>query len=198
MPPAVILAAGSSSRMGTPKALLPAPDGRAFIARIVRTFLAAGISDIVVVTGAHHDAIVAAIADDGPPAQPRFARNLDPERGQLSSVWTGMDASVTRSTEGLLLTLVDVPMVAATTVRHVVEAWRRSRAPIVRPAIGDRHGHPVLFDRRLFDELRAAPLDRGAKVVVRAHEHEIVNVPVDDDGCLVDIDTPADYQRLRG
>ena len=79
----------------------------------------------------------------------------------------------------------------------MIAAWRRTRAPIVRPAIGDRHGHPVIFDRAVFDELRLAPLDAGAKSVVRAHEDQILNVPVDDEGCVRDVDTPADYEALR-
>ena len=58
-----------------------------------------------------------------------------------------MDAVVNADTEGILVTLVDVPMVAVSTVTRVVTAWQRTRAPIVRPAIGDRHGHPVIFDR---------------------------------------------------
>ena len=93
------------------------------------------------------------------------------------------------------MTLVDVPLTAAATVAAVIAAWRESRAPIVRPAIGERHGHPVLFDRTLFDELRHAPASAGAKAVVRAHEHQIVNVQVKDEGCVVDIDTPLDYER---
>ena len=93
---------------------------------------------------------------------------------------------------------VDVPMVAVSTVTSVIEAWRRTRAPIVRPAIGDRHGHPVIFDRALFDELRRAPLEAGAKSVVRAHEPDILNVIVDDEGCLTDVDTPEDYRRITG
>jgi molybdenum cofactor cytidylyltransferase len=77
----------------------------------------------------------------------------------------------------------------------VVETWQRSRAPIVRPAFGARRGHPVIFDRAVFDELRRAPVELGARAVVSAHYEEIVNVPVEDPGCVVDIDTPDDYQR---
>jgi molybdenum cofactor cytidylyltransferase len=84
----------------------------------------------------------------------------------------------------------------AETVRLVISEWQRTHAPIVRPAIGERHGHPVVFDRRLFQELRNTPLDVGAKAVVRAHVDEIVNVPVTDAGCLVDVDTPRDYEAL--
>ncbi len=66
----------------------------------------------------------------------------------------------------------------------------------MRPAIGERHGHPVVFDQRVFDELRLAPSDIGAKAVVRAHADEVLNVPVADEGCLVDVDTPRDYEAL--
>jgi molybdenum cofactor cytidylyltransferase len=195
--PAVILAAGASTRMGSPKALLETPSGRPFAAAIVRAFAAAGIADITVVTGADHDRVAAAVLADTPPVTPRFARNQDPSRGQLSSLWVGMDAAVSAATDAILVTLVDVPMVAPSTITAVIEAWRRSRAPIVRPAIGDRHGHPVIFDRAVFAELRAAPLDQGAKTVVRARAREVVDVPVSDEGSLVDVDTPQDYEELR-
>jgi len=180
--------------MGTPKALLADTDGRTFVARIVRAFATAGITDIVVVTGRQHDAIEAAVTADRPPVMPRFVRNPDPSRGQLSSLWTGLEA-VDRDAAGVLMTLVDVPMLQASTIQAVVRAWQERHAPIVRPAMGDRHGHPVLFDRATFDELRRAPLSEGAKAVVHAHADRVVNVPVDDPGCLVDIDTPRDYEQ---
>ena len=195
---AIILAAGDSRRMGTPKALLPDPDGRPFVARLVRSFSAAGIDEIVVVTGVMHAAIVDAIATDTPPARPLCVRNPDPSRGQLSSLWAGLEAAIRSDTEGVLVTPVDIPMIRTTTIRHVVDAWVRTHAPIVRPVVGARHGHPVLFDRVTFDALREAPLTEGARVVVHANADHIVNVAVDDDGCLVDIDTPADYEAVIG
>jgi molybdenum cofactor cytidylyltransferase len=184
--------------MGSPKAVLETSDGLPFVVRIVQTLRAAGVADVVVVTGRHHDDISRVLEAVARPDRPLLARNPNPSRGQLSSLLVGMDAVVTPDTEGLLVTLVDVPMVSVTTVAAVVERWRRDRAPIVRPAIGDRHGHPVIFDRSLFGELRRAPLDAGAKSVVRAHAHEIVNVAVDDEGCLVDVDTPEEYRGLQG
>jgi molybdenum cofactor cytidylyltransferase len=194
--PAVVLAGGESARMGTPKALLRDRDGRMFIARIAHAFGGAGFTDLVIVTGRHHERIVEAVLQDQLPVAPRIVRNLDPSRGQLSSLWTAMDEVCHPDTEAIAVTLVDVPRLAASTIRDVVAAWRRTRAPIVRPAVGVRRGHPVIFDRAVFDELRAAPLDRGARAVVDAHFDEIVNVPVDDPGCLVDVDTPEDYQEL--
>jgi molybdenum cofactor cytidylyltransferase len=193
---ALVLAAGESTRMGEPKALLPDPDGRPFVARVVRTFAAAAVSDVIVVTGALHDEIVAAVTADRPPVLPRFVHNPDPSRGQLSSLWAGLDAADRPEVEAVLMTLVDVPMMSPSTVTAVVEAWRRTHAPIVRPAIGDRHGHPVLFDRVVFDELRRAPLEEGAKAVVHRRAQQLVNVEVLDAGCLVDVDTREDYARL--
>lgn len=192
---ALILAGGDSTRMGRPKALLPDTAGRAFVARIVRTFAAAGITDIVIVTGRQHDAIDAALIADAPPVMPRLARNPDPSRGQLSSLWVGLEVAAPDAA-GVLMTLVDVPMLRASTITAVVEAWRQSHAPIVRPAMGGRHGHPVLFDRVTFGQLRQAPLTEGAKAVVHAYADQVINVTVDDPGCLVDIDTPRDYERV--
>ena len=76
-----------------------------------------------------------------------------------------------------------------------MRAWRESGALIVRPARGGEHGHPVLFDRRLFAELRTASPDQGAKPVVRAHAAATVNVEVEDEGAFFDLDDPADYER---
>ena len=173
------------------------PGGVAFVTRIVRTWRDAGVDDLVIVTGRHHDAVIDALARDRLSPTPRIVRNPDPLRGQLSSLLCGMTAVVTSHTQGLMMTLVDVPLARVSTVTAVVDVWRRTRAPIVRPAIGDRHGHPVIFDRAVFDELRHAPLDAGAKSVVRAHEQSLVNVPVDDEGCVRDVDTPSDYEALK-
>jgi molybdenum cofactor cytidylyltransferase len=195
---AIILAAGDSTRMGTPKALLPDPDGRPFVARLVRSFSAAGLDEIVIVTGATHHAIVEALAADGPPVQPVCVGNPEPSRGQLSSLWVGLEAVARPDVDGVLVTPVDIPMIRPATIRQVVEAWSHTRAPIVRPAVGTRHGHPVLFDRIVFDDLRRASLAEGARVVVHANIDRVVNVAVDDEGCLLDVDTPADYQALVG
>lgn len=197
MLPGVILAAGDSTRMGFPKALLLTRDGRPFVATIAETFAAAGITDIVVVTGRDHERITEALANERLPVSPRVIRNPDPSRGQLSSLLIGIDA-VPADAPAAVVTLVDVPLMTAETVRLVIAEWQRTQAPIVRPAMGERHGHPVVFDQRLFQELRQAPFDVGAKAVVRAHADEVVNVPVTDAGCLVDVDTPRDYGALGG
>src|SRR2546422_751019 len=191
-----VVAPGGAGGMGSPKALLPDRDGRPFVARIVRTCAEAGFDEVTIVTGTVHARIVAAVAADRPPIAVRFARNPDPSRGQLSSIWTGLDAAVRADTRAVLVTLVDVPFVSSATVRAVADAYRRSGAAIVRPAIDGRHGHPVVFDRALFDALRRADPSAGAKSVLRANADAIVHVTVDDHGSVVDVDTPDEYQRL--
>ena len=192
---ALILAAGASARMGSPKALLHDREGRTFVARLVHAFASAGVLDIVVVSGDSHEAVVRALDAERSSLAVRIARNADPGRGQLSSLWVGLDA-IDPLTEGVLVTPVDVPLIGATTIASVADVWRSTRAPVVRPAVGEQHGHPVLFDRSVFGELRRAPLDRGAKTVVHAHAADLINVPVDDAGCLVDVDSRDDYERL--
>lgn len=193
---AIILAAGASSRMGRPKATLPLTDeADTFLSRLVRTASAAGLPDIVVVTGAHQREVRAAAGRLE--RHVRFVHNAEWARGQLSSLLTGLSAPPVAPVEAALVTLVDVPLASATTFRQVIGRWRHTRAPIVRPAQGDTHGHPVIFDRALFDELHAADLDAGAKPVVRAHADAIVNVPVDDEGAFLDVDTPEAYDALR-
>ena len=198
--PGVILAGGRSSRMGRPKALLPVDGRDTFVGRLVRTLRAAGVAEVVVVAAVDGpvDAIRAAVAGVQP--APRLALNPDPARGQLSSLLTGLEAIDRPGVDALLTTLVDVPLVDVSTVRALLAAYARSRAPIVRPVreADAAHGHPVLFDRAVFDALRGADPRTGAKPVVRAHAAAIENVPVDDPGAFGDIDTPADYRRVVG
>jgi molybdenum cofactor cytidylyltransferase len=196
---AVLLAAGESTRMGAPKAFLPDGEGRVFVTRVLHTFSTAGVHDVTVVTGRLHARLVREIAADAPRgALIRFACNPQPDRGQLSSLLTGIDAADAAGLDALLVTLVDVPFVKPSTVEAVVAAFDRTRAPIVRPARGGRHGHPVMFARRLFGELRRADPAAGAKAVVRAHAADVVNVEVDDEGAMIDLDTREAYERVVG
>jgi len=194
MIPAIVLAAGRSSRMGRAKALLPIDDDHTFLTRIVRTFLAAGVDDVVVVVGHEADAVVSSLASSGLPA--RFVVNRDYDRGQLSSLLAGLGVVDRPGVVAALVTLVDVPLVAEATVRAVIEHYRRTRAPVVRPTSGERHGHPLLIDRALFDELRAADAGAGAKPIVRQHASVASDLPVDDEGAFTDIDTMDDYRRV--
>jgi CTP:molybdopterin cytidylyltransferase MocA len=191
--PAIVLAAGLSTRMGRLKPNLPLDANDTFLSRIVRTFLEAGIDDIVVVVGHEAQAVMRMFAASGLPA--RFAENPAYAEGQLSSVLAGLRVVDRPGVTAALLTLVDVPLVSAGTVRSVVQRYRESAAPIVRPVSGGRHGHPVLIDRSLFDAIRRADSTAGLKPIVRTHASPLGDVTVDDEGAFVDIDTPQDYSR---
>jgi molybdenum cofactor cytidylyltransferase len=191
--PAIVLAAGRSSRMGRAKATLPAGDGHTFLTRIVQTFLDADVDDVIVVVGHHADTIAASFSESGLPA--RFVVNRDYDRGQLSSLLAGLDVIDRPGVAAVLVTLVDVPLVSPATVRAVIDSYRRTRAPIVRPTSGDRHGHPLLIDRSIFGALRGADPSTGAKPIVRAHATAAGDIAIDDEGAFADIDTEEDYRR---
>jgi molybdenum cofactor cytidylyltransferase len=193
MSPAIVLAAGRSSRMGRAQATLPAGDGHTFLTRIVHTFLDAGVDDVIVVVGHDADAIAASFSQSGLPA--RFVVNREYDQGQWSSLVAGLAAVDRPGIAAVLVTLVDVPLVSAATVRAVIDRYRQQHPPIVRPTSGTRHGHPLLIDRSLFNALRAADPSAGAKPVVRAHASSAGDIEIADEGAFTDIDTEEDYRR---
>ncbi len=178
--------------MGRAKALLPIGDDT-FLTRIVRTFLDAGVDDVVIVVGHEAYSIVDSFSASGLPA--RFVVNPDYDRGQLSSLLAGLTMIDRPGVVAALVTLVDVPLVSAATVRAVIDRYRQSRALVVRPTSGSRHGHPLLLDRSIFDELRAADPTLGAKPIVRAHASRDGDMTIEDEGAFTDIDTADDYKR---
>ena len=96
------------------------------------------------------------------------------------------------------VTIVDHPLVRSGTVRALVEAFAATGRAVVRPVFRGRHGHPVVFARSTFAGLRAAPLDDGARAVVRSIGPAVLDVETDDEGVVTDVDTPDDYARLTG
>jgi molybdenum cofactor cytidylyltransferase len=193
MTAAVILAAGLSTRMGgRSKALLRFDDRDVFVTRIIRTLHDAGITDVVVVTGHQADAVRGAVEAAGLAA--RCVHNDAYRSGQFSSLLAGLDVIDRDDVDGTLLALVDAPLFSAATVRAIVRRFEETHAPVVRAVRGDEHGHPVLIARTLFAAIRAADPARGAKPVVRGHASPAGDVPVDDPGAFIDIDTLADYE----
>lgn len=190
---ALVLAAGASSRMGRPKAGVRIPGTeRTFLSRLITTLLDAGLPGVTVVTGAAPEATREAWTGHDP--RVRFAHNEDWAEGQLRSLQCGLAAVDRPDLEAVLVALVDIPLVDVQTVRDLVAAWRRTRAPIVRPARGDEHGHPVIFGREVFAALTSADPAEGAKPVVRAYADRILNVAVADAGAFRDFDTPEDLR----
>lgn len=190
MIPAIVLAAGWSTRMGRAKALLPIGD-RTFVRTILDTLADGGVAGAVVVIRPGDTAIEAEVAGA------EFGRVVINPRaadGQLTSLIAGLDAVDAPDVSAALVTLVDVPLVRSQTIRTLCARAAVSEAAVVRAVYRGRHGHPVVFKRELFGALRRADPAAGAKPVVRAATVE--NVDVDDPGVAEDVDTPADYERL--
>jgi len=181
--------------MGHPKALLPTANrDETFIGRIVRVLREGGVDDVVVVVAADVPPLDDALKHENPP--PRVVVNSTRDLGQLSSLLVGLRAVDRPGVAGMLMTLVDVPLIDVETVSRLREAHQRTRAPIVRPVQNGRHGHPVIFDRSVFDELRNADHATGAKTVVHAHLQDAVEIAVDGSGPFLDVDTPTEYTRI--
>lgn len=197
MVPALILAAGESSRMGRAKALLASPTaGVSFLEQLASALRSGGVADVIVIGRPDDTALQDSAARLDPPV--RLVHNPHAHMGQLSSVIAGLNVADRPGTRGILVAPVDVPLVTGDTITALLAAFAATLAPIVRPVHHGRHGHPVVFARAVFDELRHADPSRGARAVVSAHESTLVNVEVDDPGVLVDIDTPEDYARTFG
>ena len=174
------------------------PAGDTFLTRILRTFQAADVDDIVVVVGCDADAVVASVVSRG--LSPRFVNNRDYESGQLSSLLAGFagDRSARRQRDAADARRCAARRAGDRASRRRTLSRDRCANRATRGSRGDsRHGHPVLVDRKLFDALRAADPATGAKPVVRAHVSAAGNVDVDDEGAFADVDTPEDYERLQ-
>lgn len=192
----VVLAAGVSGRMGTPKALLDA-GGMTFVARLVET-LAQGGCDPVVVVGASG---AGALAEEVGRGAGVLVVNPGGRGGQIGSLRVALDQleGMADPPAALAFTPVDNPFVAPATVRALIAEWRGSRAAIVLPRFGDVRGHPALVDMNVAAELRAEGLREGARTVVRRDPGRVLEVEVADPGVADDLDTPGRYRaRLSG
>ena len=186
----IILAAGASTRMGYPKPLL-LWRGEPFIRHIVHTALSASLSPIVIVAGAHTSEIRAAVAH----LPVTLIHNPDWEAGQSTSVRCGLQALPDAIGSAIFL-LADQPHIPIELVNALKDQHAQALSPIVAPLIDERRGNPVLFDRVTFTELQSLTGDVGGRAVFA--KHPIAFVPWHDANLLLDVDTPEDYQRLRG
>jgi molybdenum cofactor cytidylyltransferase len=194
--PAIVLAAGKSVRMGRSKSLLDAGHGQTFVRRIIQTLTTAGLRDILIIGRPGDDSLRREIERAGPIG--RFVENARAAEGQLSSILAGLAAVDQTTARGLLLTVVDLPLVRSDTVVRLLAEFASNPQSIVRPVYRGRHGHPVIFSRNFFRALEHADPAVGARTVVRSNEALVRNVEVDDAGIVDDVDTPADYSRLFG
>jgi molybdenum cofactor cytidylyltransferase len=185
---AVILAAGNSSRMGKPKALLTI-NNSTFLNSILNRARISKYRNIIVVLGQHYELVEKSILPKG---AYDVIRNQHPEHGQLSSLQLALRC-IKEDIKGTLVALVDHPMVSEKTYRLIFKKANEQPGSIIIPTFRGRKGHPVYFSRKFFAELLKAPLDQGARYVVSNNESEVIYVPVDDAGIITDIDTPEQY-----
>jgi CTP:molybdopterin cytidylyltransferase MocA len=182
--------------MGRPKALLPCgPAGETFVRRLAFGLVEGGVEEALIVGRPEDVALRSEV--DALPVRARYVENPQADSGQLSSVLAGLAAADRPGVRAILVTPVDAPMLTPATVGELIKAFQSSHAPIVRAVHHGRHGHPVIFSRAVFADLRHADAAQGARAVLRAHAEHIVNVEVDDPGVLGDVDTPEDYRALH-
>jgi CTP:molybdopterin cytidylyltransferase MocA len=187
---AIILSGGASRRMGSPKALIPY-QGRSFLEHLleITTHEKVGVRRVVLGADARAIAETASLRPDD------IVINEDWEKGQLSSIQAAV-RSLPAATDGMLLCLIDHPLVSGELVSDLIERFYSSGKAIVLPVYKGRRGHPVIFGATLYEELLAAPLETGARAVVWAHGGEISEVETAEEGCVLDLNDPDALGRL--
>ncbi len=186
----VILAAGASSRMGQPKALLDF-DGRTCLEIALESVR--GLGTPVVVLGAHREQIQSRVRL----GSVQLALNEDHERGEVSSLKAGLSC-LAPSAAGFLLRPVDFPLVSSEEVDSLVGVFLRDRdadKALFVPSYGMQRGYPVLCRRELADEFLSLPDGAPLRTVIGRHTQRICHVGLDQSYVLMDMDTPADYQK---
>ncbi len=208
---AILLAAGLSSRMGQPKLLLPW-GGTTVLGQVVSTFAAAGMEEIVVVTGGAREQVESLVAGLAGRFPVRVVYNPEYARGEmLSSIQCGIKA-LTPSTplraspspspkkgEGsaaALIGLGDQPQVREETVRRICAAFVKTKSPLVIPSFQNRRGHPWLAARPLWPKILALPISSTPRQFLNDYAGRVEYVAADE-SILQDLDTPEDYARQR-
>ena len=190
---AIVLAAGASRRMGSPKALLNIGE-KTFLRHIVDLLSSAGLTRVTIVLGADEEKLRLSLEwFDG-----TIAVNQHWQEGQLSSIITGLDSLDPGRTRGAMICPVDHPLLATELLLTLVRAFETSGKKIVVPTHEGRRGHPVIFDASLFPELRLAPREAGARALLHAHPDEVKEIPTTERGVGIDIATVEDYEREIG
>jgi molybdenum cofactor cytidylyltransferase len=188
----IILAAGESKRFGQPKQLLDWK-GQPFVRVVAQTALEAGLSPVLVVTGANAPSVESAVKG----LEITVIHNADWKSGQGSSIRAGIAALTLPSLPmvgGAIFLLTDQPQVTTSILRGLMEKHAEGLYPVVAPMVMDQRANPVLFDRATFSDLTTLEGDVGGRAIF--HKHRVEYLPWHDDRLLLDVDTPEMYQRL--
>lgn len=187
----VVLAAGSSSRMGRPKQLLRLGD-LPLLQHVVDAVAAAGLDEVVVVLGHEATAVAGALRL---PEGARVVPNAEHAAGLSTSLRAGLQA-LGPGIRAAVVALGDQPELDPGAVRAVVEAHRSAGARLVQASYRGVPDHPVVLDRRVWPQVLAVTGDRGAREVLAAHPDWVHRVELDRDA-PGDVDTWGDYEDLR-
>jgi molybdenum cofactor cytidylyltransferase len=190
----IVLAAGQSTRMGEPKQLLPWGEGETVLGSVLNKLRVSGLDEIVVVTGAEHEAIEALVAATN---DPRLHCVVNPDYASTEmarSLRVGLGA-LRSAPEAALVALADQPLVPASLIGRVLDRWRETLAPVIAPYYGEQRGHPLLLDRAAWPRFLALPADANPRQALEGLEIE--KIAADDNTILLDIDTREDYERAR-
>lgn len=196
---ALVLAAGRSRRMGDFKPFLPI-EGRTVIETVVAHALEGGAAKAVVVTGYRGDEVEELLRSSFS-GRVTFARNdAYASTDMMNSVRTG--TAYLSAYSAFFLIPGDMPMIRPDTFRRLME--ERSRyslcgrgiPPVIFPSLEGRRKHPPLIDSSMIPEILSFRGEEGLRGLWKEHEGQIVNVPVDDMGTVIDLDTPEDYRRI--
>ncbi len=189
----IILAAGGSKRFGQPKQLLDWR-GQPFVHAAAKTALEAGLSPVVIVSGANAEQVEAAVND----LPVSIKRNDNWQTGQSSSIRAGIQAITERSHKQVgaaIFLLADQPQITTPVIRALIETHAAELQPIVAPLVlMEQRGNPVLFDRVTFPDLMELQGDVGGRSIFSKYHVEYM--PWHDDRLLLDVDKPEDYERL--
>ena len=186
---AIILAAGESRRMGEPKQLLPFGD-KTMLQCVIDAFDSPKIDQTLVVLGYKADDIAQRITAT-------VVRNPNHARGMFTSVQAGLRA-LPKKAKLVLIAVGDQPRLKRATVEKLVETFERKKHKLLIPSIHGRQGHPLLLSARYVNEILVMDGTLTLKHFLANHPDDIARLVVDDEGVLVDIDTPADYRRVVG
>ncbi|MBT3551963.1 MAG: NTP transferase domain-containing protein [Rhodospirillaceae bacterium] len=192
---ALILAAGSSRRMGAENKLLAGVGGQPMVSHIARAVAAADVAAVTVVTG--HEAELVKAALDETDLAANYVHNPDYGRGLSTSLRTGV-AALADDLDGVVICLGDMPLVSTDDINKLIRAFDpvEGRAICV-PVSGRKRGNPVLWAKSFLAEMAAISGDVGARHLLEQHAEQIFEVPVSGEGVLMDIDTPERLAELR-
>ena len=179
--------------MGRPKALLSYREGT-FLEHLLQATRHPRIGVTRIVLGAGAEEIRTAAKLDAS----MVVLNPDWQQGQLSSICAGLRSLEGIKTDGMILCPVDHPLVSTTLVSHLIEQFYANAKSIVLPVYNNRRGHPVIFSSALYEELLAAPADKGARAVVWAHFADVLEVPTDEEGVILNINNPDMLRDAMG